>query len=82
MRALLIGLTAAATIGLAAPASAQVYFGVGPGGFGIGVGAPGYYGYAEPYYYAGAYGYGCRTVREPVQWPGGWVDYRDRRVWD
>ena len=78
MKALLIGLTTAATIGLAAPASAQVYFGVGPGGFG----APSYYGYAEPNYYAGAYGYGCRTVRERVQWPSGWVDYRDRRICD
>ena len=45
-------------IGLAAltvpmtPAKAQLYFGFGPGGFGIGVGAP---YYASPYYAAPYY---------------------------
>jgi len=39
-----------------APAKAQLYFGAGPGGFDIGVGAPAYYPpyyapYYSPYYY-------------------------------
>jgi hypothetical protein len=84
MKALLIGLTTAATLGLAAPASAQVYFGAGPGGFGIGIGAPGYYYSGRPYYrdYNGAYVSECRTVRERIVQPSGWVDYRDRQICD
>ncbi|HKS89092.1 MAG TPA: hypothetical protein VJR70_06600 [Stellaceae bacterium] len=56
-----------AAIGLAAvavplaPAKAQLYFGIGPGGFDVGIGAPSYYNpYYRPYYrpYYGGYGYG------------------------
>jgi hypothetical protein len=79
MKALLIGLTTAATLGLAVPASAQVYFGAGPGGVGVGIGAPRYY---EPR----AYYYGddddCRTVRQRVVTSSGRVIYRTRQVCD
>jgi hypothetical protein len=45
-----------AVIGLGAltipltPAKAQLYFGFGPGGFGVAVGTPYYYPYYDPYY--------------------------------
>ena len=54
-----VGAAAVATVGLGAlalptaSADAQVYFGVGPGGFSVGLGAPAapYYSpYYEPYY--------------------------------
>ncbi len=55
MRKLLIGLTAAAAIGLTAvPALAQVDFYAGPGGVGVEFGGP--YGYYNGYPY-GYYGY-------------------------
>ena len=53
MKKLALGLVAAATLLSAAPAMAQVGFYVGPGGFGVGVGAPYYYG---PYGYYDYYG--------------------------
>src|SRR5690606_25029644 len=43
MRKLLIGLTAAAALGVAVPASAQVYLGAGPGGVEVGVGGARHY---------------------------------------
>lgn len=59
---------AVAAIGLAAvavplaPAKAQLYFGIGPGGFDVGIGGPSYYNpYYRPYYnpyYSRGYGYG------------------------
>jgi hypothetical protein len=49
MRKLAIALVAAITVGATLPAAAQVGFYAGPGGIGVGVGAPGYYG--GPYYY-------------------------------
>jgi len=52
MRKLALGIVAAATLLTAAPAMAQVGFYAGPGGIGIGVGAP-YYG---PYGYYDYYG--------------------------
>ena len=53
MKKLVLGLVAAGTLLTAAPAMAQVGFYAGPGGIGIGVGAPYYgpYGYYD--YYAG-----------------------------
>ena len=48
MKKLALGLVAAATLLTAAPAMAQVGFYAGPGGVGIGFGAP-YYG-GGPYY--------------------------------
>ena len=75
MRKLIIGVVAAAGVALASPALAQIYFGAGPGGVGVGVGS-GYYGggyrsydddYAPRYRTRGyrSYGYDrgarCRT---------------------
>jgi len=55
MKALALGVLAAAGIAMATPAVAQgVYFGAGPGGIGVGV-SPGYHdGYRRGY---GSYGY-------------------------
>jgi hypothetical protein len=50
MRKLAIALVAAITVGATLPAAAQVGFYAGPGGIGLGVGAPGYYDY-DPYYH-------------------------------
>lgn len=88
MRTLLIGLTAAAALGVAAPASAQVYFGAGPGGVEVGVGGPRYYrdyhydyGYRyRPAYRAYAYGDECRVIRSRVETPSGRVIIKTRRV--
>jgi hypothetical protein len=86
MRKLLIGLTAAAALGVAAPASAQVYFGAGPGGVEVGVGGPryydhGYYGHRyRPGYRAYAYGDDCRVIRSRVETPSGRVIIKTRRV--
>ena len=56
MRKLALGVIAAATLmTAAAPAMAQVGFYAGPGGFGVGVGAP-YYGYPGYYDYYGGPG--------------------------
>jgi hypothetical protein len=61
MRKLAIGLVAAAAVLTAAPAMAQIGFYAGPGGVGVGVGAPG------PYYRCG-YDYPCNR---------GYYDYYD-----
>ena len=50
MRKLAIALVAAITVGATLPAAAQVGFYAGPGGIGVGVGAPGYYD-SGPYYH-------------------------------
>jgi hypothetical protein len=58
MRKLALGMVAAATLLTAAvPAMAQVGFYAGPGGFGVGVGAPYYapYGYYDYYRGPGVY---------------------------
>jgi hypothetical protein len=56
MRKLTLGIVAAAAVLTAAvPAMAQVGFYAGPGGVGIGVGAP-YYGYGYPNGYYDYYG--------------------------
>jgi hypothetical protein len=79
MKALLIGLTTAATLGLAAPASAQVFFGAGPGGVEVGVGGPRYYHPPRAYYYGGD---DCRVIRERIIRPSGRVVFRERQVCD
>ena len=82
MKALLIGVAAAATIGLAAPASAQVFFGAGPGGVEFGLGGPRYYDPGRTYYRGdGDFG-DCRMVRERVVRPSGRMVYRTREVCD
>jgi hypothetical protein len=91
MRKIVFTMLAAAAVFAAAPASAQVYFGAGPGGagvqigpFGFGVG-PRHYGYRDYDYDYGYrdYGYsddyGCPLVRERVVTPRGHVIYRTRR---
>ena len=50
MRKFAIALVAAITVGATLPAAAEVGFYAGPGGIGVGVGAPGYYDYG-PYYH-------------------------------
>jgi hypothetical protein len=50
MRKFAIALVAAITVGATLPAAAQVGFYAGPGGIGVGVGAPGYYDNG-PYYH-------------------------------
>jgi hypothetical protein len=77
MRKIAIGLVAAAAVLTAAPAMAQIGFYAGPGGVGIGVGAPG------PYYRCG-YDYPCDrgyydyyngpdvTFGADPAWHGGW----------
>ena len=60
MKKIAIGVLTAAAVFTAAPAMAQVGFYAGPGGVGIGLGAPG------PYYGGCAYRYRC---------DGGYYDY-------
>jgi hypothetical protein len=92
MKTLLFGLVAAATLGIAAPASAQVFIGADSGGAGVqlgplgaGVGPrfsnDGYYhrrGYDANAYYAGD----CRLIRSRVVTPSGHVVFRTRRICD
>jgi hypothetical protein len=73
MKKLALGLVAAATLLTAAPAMAQVGFYAGPGGIGVGVGAP-YYGgpYGGYYDYYGGPGFyaapGWRYHRHWDRW--------------
>ena len=90
MKKLLIGLVAAAVLGVAAPASAQVFIGADSGGAGVqlgpigaGVGPrfsdDGYYhrrGYNANAYYGGD----CRLIRSRVVTPRGRVVFRTRQV--
>lgn len=93
MKKLLLGLTAAATLGVAAPASAQVYFGADPGGVGVQVGPIGA-GVGPRYWddgwrhrhrgYRAAYAYGedCRVIRSRTVTPSGRVIVRTRQICD
>ena len=82
MKKLLFAVVAAATLGVVAPASAQLYAGAGPGGVGVQVGPFGAgVGPAwGPWY--GAYGYAgdCRLVRERIVTPSGRRMIRTHRV--
>ena len=55
MKKIALGLVTAAAVFTAVPAMAQIGFYAGPGGVGVGVGAPG------PYYDCGYYGRGRRS---------------------
>jgi len=88
---LLIGAAAALAIGVATPASAQLYAGAGPGGVGVQVGplgagvGPGYWGPHHRWHRAyGAYDYdyagACRLERERIMTPSGRVIFRTHRV--
>ena len=78
MKKLLFAAVAAATLGVAAPASAQLFVGADPGGVGVQVGpvgagvGPRFWGHPYHRYY-GAYNYAgdCRVVRERVITPSG-----------
>jgi len=71
MRKLVLSIAAAAALltAVAAPAMAQVGFYAGPGGFGVGIGAP-YYGY--PGYYDYYYGGPGVVVAPGYGWHRGW----------
>ena len=76
-------LIAAASVTLAAtvPAGAQVYFGAGPGG--VGVGDPGY-GWRHRHW-RDSYAFDrddCRVIRERIVTPSGRVIYRSRHICD
>jgi hypothetical protein len=86
MRKLLFIAAAVTTVGLAAPAAAQVYGYADPGGVGVRVGPLGAGIGSDPYYrHHGryAYGYGdCRTIRERMVTPSGRVIFQERRICD
>lgn len=82
MRTILMATAAAAALGMAAPASAQVYFGADPGGAGVQVGPFGFGvgpRYDRGYYRDYDYAYRCPMVRERIVTPRGEVVYRMRR---
>ena len=87
MKTLIFAAVAAATLGMAAPASAQFFVGADPGGAGVQVGpigagvGPRFWG--GPYHRGyGAYAYGgdCRLVRERIRTPSGRLILRTHRV--
>jgi hypothetical protein len=86
MRKLLFIAAAAATVGLATPAAAQVYGYADPGGVGVRVGPLGVGVGSDPYYRPYrqySYGYGdCRTIRERIVTPDGRVIFQSRRICD
>ena len=91
MKRLLFVVAAAATLGIAAPASAQVFLGADSGGVGVQLGPLGVgvgprfsddrYYHRHDYYDANAYyGGDCRLVRSRYVTPRGRVVFRTRRV--
>jgi len=86
MKKLLFATVAAATLGLAAPASAQFFVGADPGGVGVQVGPVGAGvgpRFDRGYRHYGAYAYGdCRTMRERIVTPSGRVIFKTRRICD
>jgi hypothetical protein len=90
MKALLLAATAAVTLTAAAPASAQVYFGGGPDGAGVGVGPFEFgvgprYGWGDHWRgdrWRDAYAYDCPVVRERIVTPSGRVIFRSHRECD
>lgn len=85
MRKLLFIAAAVATVGLAAPATAQVYGYADPGGVGVRVGPFGAGVGSDPYWRHRHYSYGygeCRMIRERIITPSGRVVFQERRVCD
>ena len=71
-----------ATVGVAAPAFAQVDVDVGHGGVRFGLGDRDHF-WRDRDHWRGAYAYGeCRTVRERIETPSGRVIYRTHRDCD
>ena len=91
MKKLLFATIATATLGLAAPASAQFFAGADAGGVGVQVGPVGAgmgprfsHGWDRGYYRGyNAYAYGdCRTIRQRIVTPSGRVIFKTQRVCD
>ncbi len=92
MKKLLFGVAAATALFVAAPASAQVYFGADPGGVGVQVGPvgagvgprymDGRYHHRRAYRDSYAYGGDCRVIRSRTITPSGREVIRTRRVCD
>lgn len=89
MKKLLFGIAAAGALFVAAPASAQVYFGADPGGVGVQVGpvgagvGPRYHDdwrYRHSYRDSYARGGECRTIRSRTVTPSGREIIKTRRV--
>lgn len=74
-------LAAAAAVMLAAPASAQVYFGADPGGIDVQVG-PRYHRYYDHDWDRSYDRADCRVIRSRIVRPDGSVVYRTKRVCD
>jgi len=86
MKRLLFAAVAAVALTAAAPASAQVYFGVDPWGAGVRVGPLGF-GVGPrhgPYWRDGYYAYGadCRAIRQKIVTRSGRVIFKTDRVCD
>jgi hypothetical protein len=84
-RALLFAAAATVALGIAAPASAQVYFGAESNGAAVGIGPLGFgvgprYGWHD--HWRGAYAYDCPVMRERVVTPSGRVIFRSHRECD
>ena len=81
---LLMSLTGAAllTLAVSSPASAQVYFGAGPGGVGVEIGDPDYGWRHRHYRWRDHYASDCRVIRERIVTPSGRVIYRSRQICD
>ena len=78
MKKFLLGSVAAAALLIAAPASAQLYFGADPYGAGVQVGPLGF-GVGAPYAYRNP---DCRIIRERTVSPSGRVIVRSQRICD
>jgi hypothetical protein len=84
MKRLLL-IAAVATVGLTAPAAAQLYGYADPGGVGVRVGPFGVGVGTDPAYRHRHYSYGygeCRVIRERIVTPRGRVIYQSRRICD
>ncbi len=88
MKKLIFAAATIAALGIAVPASAQVYVGADEGGAGVRVGpvgvgvGPDYgWGWRHRHYRDDAYAYspGCRLIRDRVVTPSGRVIIRTRR---
>jgi hypothetical protein len=81
MKTILFGLVAATAIGAATPASAQIWFDVGP--VAARIGPPPWEWRHRPVYREYAYVVGgCRVIRERIRRPNGRVIVREREICD
>ncbi len=82
MRQLLFAAAALGTLVAAAPASAQVSFGVDRGGVEFGVGPRHDHDWRDRGWRDYGYARDCRVIRDRVETPSGRVIYRTRRQCD